>query len=628
MPRKIVVKDKCHDSIFMTLGMTSLLIDISIVSPKGWGYIRSSTGIRSHFSMPATKISTTELPRLPGLVFFAMALMVYVALRLFAFAQTDAGAAAESAFLALWIAAVTAALVALAPRSAPEPGWIVVWCLTAVWIVEYGPHRAALVGVLLTGGTAWTLWRAWHRSWRQVSGLAPGLIVPAAMAVQLIGRSDLLLPPWLDLRTLISLLVLPPVCGFALCLLAEYFDRRQVLLAAVAVAVLAPGWNVAVTLALMALAAGCLVADEERSPIVRWTAGATFLIPVIWAGGWSIALMFAALSLRSRGKLTVVLTVISVALIFVGWRLAPPAMTLDRWAEVLLILPGLGLLAGVDRWRAVHGGALVWLAVAFYDRSVAAAGVALIALAVPVGGTVAVLQGFWGGTLLVWALALGAYPWIRSDPLAVIYDQLGLTNRWLAVAVALGLVAGAAWIYDALAKSRQRAWRYALATVGGLVVVMLVRSMPVTVIMPSEFKPLQLTEEKERWGRTFPATELSSVVVDSNLVHAATLPKSTPVLWIRLHDQQKKIFQSWEVRAGEMTADWAAARRDIASLPGFAAPPAWLSQVAPEGTFFAQRYRTVLQTEKPRQAAWISLRRHPDLPPEVEVFVYDLELRR
>jgi hypothetical protein len=120
---------------------------------------------------------------------------------------------------------------------------------------------------------------------------------------------------------------------------------------------------------------------------------------------------------------------------------------------------------------------------------------------------------------------------------------------------------------------------------------------------------------------------VSGGTLDTNLIRGAGLALGTPVAVVRLHDAERRLVGSWEILAGIDTGEWAAARRDIADRPGFHAPPSWLSQVAPGGTFFARRFRTRFRASG-AEAASVSIRRHPDLPAHVQLVVYRLELRR
>ena len=121
--------------------------------------------------------------------------------------------------------------------------------------------------------------------------------------------------------------------------------------------------------------------------------------------------------------------------------------------------------------------------------------------------------------------------------------------------------------------------------------------------------------------------QTSSVVVDSYLDNSPYLPTGTPVGRITLvaegGDQR-----SWLLRTGLETGEWAAQRADVSALPGFSAPSHWMAQVPAGGEFFAQRYRSVWTLDAPPNVVRLELERLEDLPQEVTLAIFHLELRR
>jgi len=130
------------------------------------------------------------------------------------------------------------------------------------------------------------------------------------------------------------------------------------------------------------------------------------------------------------------------------------------------------------------------------------------------------------------------------------------------------------------------------------------------------------------WLDRFAAREIAGGVVDCNLIHGADLAVGTPVATLRLRDAEGALLGTWELLAGLDTAEWAAARADVAGRPGFRAPDPWLSQIAPGGTFFAQRFRARFHLGEPEAVAQVVVRRDPELPADVELVIYRVELRQ
>jgi hypothetical protein len=121
--------------------------------------------------------------------------------------------------------------------------------------------------------------------------------------------------------------------------------------------------------------------------------------------------------------------------------------------------------------------------------------------------------------------------------------------------------------------------------------------------------------------------ETRSVVIDSYLDNSPYLPTGTPVGRITLV-ADNGAQHSWLLRAGLETGEWAARRGDVAALPEFSAPSHWMALVPAGGEFFAQRYRSTWTLDSPSTVARLELERLDDLPPEVTLAIFHLELRR
>lgn len=563
--------------------------------------------------------------------------------------QRDPAAAAESRFLALLVAAVLASIAALArgTRGERELAWTALLAAAAGWIAYHGPSRGAVVTLVLALGLSLAGGRAFRRRLEDGRRLDFGVTVPAAFGLQVLLRSDLLLPPLLEARTLVSLLALPAAAGGAVSLLAWRFGGPRALLAGAAAAVLAPGWNVTATLGLVALAAGAVLTDRRRSPAMRRLAAVTLVLPLVWNPPLGVLMALAGLAPAIRGWKTsaaaaLLLLLGGAAVTFFGaaggWS---PALAL--WTSGMTILPALVLAPAQRRWRAVFGLILTFLLALLGQRPEAlAAGLALAALGTPAAGPAARLQHAWCGVLLAGTALLAGYPWMRIAPRADLMDLLGIGDGLLA----LGWLVGAIAILAALFAIAQRriADRSGASRLAPELTVLLLAGLalgraaePSTVLLDS-YGAVGLDGQNKHWRGQFPEQAVSELVLDTNLVHGVRLESGSPVAIVRLHGAEGTLA-SWELRAGDDTAEWAAARADVAAQPGFTAPPPWLSRLAPDGSFFARRFRTRLTVGAPAGgppaageatagATDVTVHVAGELPPEVRLVIYRLELRR
>jgi hypothetical protein len=233
----------------------------------------------------------------------------------------------------------------------------------------------------------------------------------------------------------------------------------------------------------------------------------------------------------------------------------------------------------------------------------------------------------WTGALAGSTALLAGYPWMREEPLATAFVLLGLPpGPALAVWVvglflllaALGVWMGRGW------SEPVRSLRLAGVTAAVLALALIV-GLPHagTPLLPPAV-PVVLDAGHPAWESRVPGPEVGSVVVESSLSNGAGLAPGTPVAIVRLRDATGRNLD-WTLRAGEATGEWAARRPDVAQA-GAAAPRPWISWIA--GDFFAQRYRTRWTLDRPERAAALRLERAPDVPPDLEVAVYQVEIRR
>jgi hypothetical protein len=190
----------------------------------------------------------------------------------FAAHELDPAAAAEGAYLGRLVAAALVAVAALAPAPAAELGLGAALAVTAIWALPAGPGRGAAVAALLAAALAIASTRRLRRS--PAAAVAGGgedrarFVTAAALCFgwQVLLRGELLFAPGRAMRPWLALLALPLAAGAALALLWSRRGMLPALAAAGAAAVLAPGWTVATTLALVALAGGEVLIGTPVAP--------------------------------------------------------------------------------------------------------------------------------------------------------------------------------------------------------------------------------------------------------------------------------------------------------------------------------------------------------------------------
>ena len=287
-----------------------------------------------------------------------------------------------------------------------------------------------------------------------------------------------------------------------------------------------------------------------------------------------------------------------------------PAVLLRRDREAwLLALAGVCLAAGVAR--------------AVPDPTWLAAPLALAVLALARTGAALAIQAVWTAILLGLAGLAAAYPWLRPEPAlgALSFLGLGPGPRPVAalLAAALGLAIGAALL--ARRREPQTAHRLAVALAAGAVALALVAALP-PAGRPLATGEVVLDAARPAWSSEIPAESASAVVVESSLSNSTALPPGAPVATLRLHDAAGEVFE-WTLRAGRDTGEWAAARPDLA--PRLEAPAPWLSYVA--GSFFGQRYRGRWDLPAPRPVVRAEVELRPDLPADLALALYQVEVR-
>ena len=542
----------------------------------------------------------------------------------FSVRDTMAGASAEGLYLAVLAAAALLAVGWLAPEPAAELGLGGALATSAVWALPPGPGRGAAVILVLVATLAVAAARALRAD---PGGLSPGLAIPLALGLQVLLRGDLLLAPVLSLRLLVALLVLPVAGALAVSMLARRHGAVLALIAAGTALTLAPGFNVAATLALLALAAGDVLGRQDLGRPARGLALVVVLAPIAWQPGFGVVVAVCGLAL-AWPRVGLVLAVLAAAgLEIVSKR--PLDVALLSLCALPILMPA--ALAPERRriWNVLAAALLVATAPLVPDLSTLAAPLALAALALRRDAAFTVPQRVWTGAVLGGTALLASYPWLRDSPMTTALSLLGLMPGpalavWIAAAVlavaALGLSVGTRW------SEPVRAGRLAGLSAACLILALL-QGLPTagTPLLTPQV-PVALDAGHPVFETRLPAETLpvGSVVVESYLANGAALARGTPVAILKLETAAGQSVDR-TLRAGDDTGEWAVRRPDLAgAVP--AAPESWVSWVA-DG-FFAQRYRCRFELDRPQSFAHLRIERAAGVPPDLTVALYQVELRR
>jgi hypothetical protein len=590
----------------------------------------------------------------------------WAAIAAFSSHEVEPQAAAEGAYLGRLVAAVLVAVAALAPPPAAELGLGAALAAAAVWALPAGAGRGAAVLALLTATLAVATARrlrhmppgpgSGHPSmhgpelgghdvecWRGgIGGARLAAAVALCFGWQALLRGELLFAPGRAARPWAALVVLPVVAGAALALLWRRHGALPALVAAGAAAVLAPGWTVATTLALVALAGGGSLAAPAGGWRTRGWQGrarlaagvAALLLPVAWEPrvGWAAAL--AGLALR-RPALALGLA-LPAALLTRGGALPGALAAHASWREgalavawLVMLVPAALLAALRPRHRAVLAVAALlafatpWLP----DRSALAAPLALAALALPAAGPAAGLAAVWSAALLGGTALLASYPWLRQDPLGEALALLGVgPGPLLAAAISgsallLGTAAGLALrLRPAGSPARAAGGAAGAALFAALVLPQLV--WPGVALLTAG-STVRIDRANPSWHTDLGPLQARGLVLQTSLFNAAGLEPGTPVARVRLLGSGSAAVELL-VRAGQDTGEWAARRPDLAATARLHAPRPWLAWVA--GDFFGQRYRARLPLPRPGTFARLQIDLEASLPADTGLALHQVEL--
>lgn len=565
-----------------------------------------------------------RLGGLRGLVRPASGLLLAVAAALlvarFAAAEHETLAITEGRFLALEIGLVLAAVGWLGRSFLPQlaAGATVLAALALPAL----PTRAAAVEALLV--LFWLLAVAPLLDRERPS---PADYYFAALGLQALSRPDLLLGPY-SLRSA-ALVLMPALAALALHFLAERFGGERSLAALAVVALLSPGLNVNATLLLLAAAAGAYAGDPERWLPARGAAAALLLLPLLTR--WPVGLLATGAGLVLLGERIAPrrLFLPAAAVLGAGLGLAagrPVGSPRDAVLVALALAPA-ALLELNERWRLILAGLLLALTAPFLsaDAEAWAAGALLLVLALPIGPSAGGGR-IYLGLLLAGALLLAGFPWLRAEPLLEGARLLG-GGPARGLVAALFLVALPAFLARRFAGRLPLLVALPAVVVGGAFLALALWRLPPAGRDLLGGQPQSLVATRPNLRLPIEPMPSRQLVIDSSLFHGAELEPGQTVASIGFYGPDGVLLLALPLRAGDDTADWAAGREDARRRPDFRAPRPWLSQVAPDGSFFSGRFRRVYELPRPVAATAVELQRDPGLPAATQVALYGLELR-
>jgi hypothetical protein len=542
--------------------------------------------------------------------------------------DTMAGAAAEGLYLAVLAAAALLPVGWLAPAPALELGLGAVLATATVWALPPGPGRGAAVVLVLVATLAMAATRRLLAP-SPAGGLAPGVTIPLALGLQILLRGELLLAPVLSVRLLVALLVLPVASALAVTMLARRHGAVLPLIAAGTALTLAPGFNAASTLALLALAAGDALGRQDLRWPARAGALAVVLAPIAWQPGFGVVVAVCGLAFAWPRTGLALAVLAAAGLELVSKR--PLNVAVLSLCAFPLLVPAALVPERRKSWNVLAAALLVAAAPLVPDLSTLAAPLALAALSLRRDVAFTVPQRLWTGAVLGGVALLASYPWLRPTPIITALSLLGLEpGPPLAIgiaAVVLGLAAFGLGVARNWSEPLRAARLAGLSAVCLMLALLQGLPMAGTPLLTPQV-PVELDAEHPVWETNLPAappvSAIGSVVVESYLANGAALSRGTPVAILKLVSAAGRSVD-WTLRAGDDTGEWAARRPDLAreAVP---APRAWISWVA-DG-FFAQRYRSRFQLDRPEPFARLRIERAPGVPPDLTVVLDQVEVRR
>lgn len=504
--------------------------------------------------------------------------------------HSDPHNSAETAFLGLLATVVLCGLGAVDRRPHFILAGTAVLSALTLWALPAGDARGAAVSLVLAAGVCLA---TYHRLLADGTEALAGSAVGLAIAAQALFRPEIWLAPGRLPVIAFEAILLPVAAGLASARLTT--SRGLPLLLGVTVAVsLQRGVSPELALVLVVLAA-IETAREHRKAAIPWAAvGAAILFTYrselalllgqagnrtqIAEGLARFLILFPAIPMAARRRL---LAVTAALLLAVGGLWLLPA-------DAALIVPIL-LIVGCLRRDSLELG----------------------------------LQATWSLTLATGAALTAGYPWLRIQPIDSVLTMLALEAGWRS-ALIVAAIFGAVVILlvglkkRAAIKQWKTSWSVgAAATVIGCGLLIAV-SPTFRTLLPNPVV-LSASQPAHEMAVTGPTKEL---FVDSYVSNGLSVAPGTPLATISL-ESPNGTTRRLVLRAGADTGEWAAERPGV----NVTAPPPWISWLAPDGPYFAQRYRTHRRFELATAATKLHLRRLEDLPDELELAVFQIGVR-
>jgi hypothetical protein len=137
----------------------------------------------------------------------------------------------------------------------------------------------------------------------------------------------------------------------------------------------------------------------------------------------------------------------------------------------------------------------------------------------------------------------------------------------------------------------------------------------------------RLTALRPRFEVPLAGDRVRALRVDSALGHGAQLPCGVRVARIALLREGEELFAA-DLHVGADSADWAAARPDVAAALACAPPAPHAVWIVPGRGFLAARHRARVPLPQGLAGDQLLVERAPELAPEVEVLLFEVGVDR
>ena len=550
---------------------------------------------------------------------------------------TDAAAASDTAelgFLALIGTVVLLGIGTLDRADQFRTGVIALLAALGLWAIPPGDVRGTSIAALLVVGLGLVTYE------RVRAGLDThaGEPVAWALAVQALCRPELYLAPGLDPGFLLEALVLPTLAALALSRVAQR-EGNRLWLALLAIAIIDGGFGPEVTLALVVLAASRALPRLPEA--AAWVACALLVIPAFdrqpfsLASGVTIGItvtvavaVVAALLLADRNRTAVVATIALAGLLSLdlGGASASGASAANGYLRtVILALVAMPLVASAVpalRLRAATGLSLAAVAGLVLPAGAAlTAPLVVIASALPSRGRKLRVQAGWLGLASIFAGLAATFPWLRPLPLESALGWIGLRLEIKTAAIALL----AFWLLTTLARLSSATRRIPLAAIGLTLIAAVLLANPQQSLPVSEAFVL----DAEASSRSFPlGLEIRHLSIDSYVSNTTQLADGTLIGRIVIEGEGGAELVL-PLTLGRETGEWAARRPGLEPIspPVSRALAPWISWLAPDGAYFAQRYRANWTVDTAVSPRGLRVELEDSLPKDVSLAVFRIGVR-